>query len=91
VTTADAVLDGNAMGGLLLDVFGIELTAAVGTCAACGARGEVARMVVYVRCPGVVARCPGCGAVLLRIVEARDRRFVDLHGLRTLEIARPPS
>ena len=31
-------LDGNAIGGLLHEVFGTEMTAAEGTCAACGAR-----------------------------------------------------
>ena len=36
-------LDGNAIGGLLHDVFGAEMTAAQGTCAACGARGPVRR------------------------------------------------
>jgi hypothetical protein len=89
-TTAEAMLDGNAIGGLLLDVFGLELTVATGTCAGCGARGPVAEMRVYVRCPGVVGRCPACNAVLIRIVEARDRRFVDMHGLRSLEVARTP-
>jgi len=29
-------LDGNAIGGLLHEVFGTEMTAAVGTCANCG-------------------------------------------------------
>ena len=30
-------LDGNAIGGLLHDVFGTEMTTATGTCANCGA------------------------------------------------------
>jgi Family of unknown function (DUF6510) len=85
---SDATLDGNAIGGVLLEVFGVELTAAFGTCAYCGARGEVARLVVYVRCPGVVGRCPACGEVLVQIVEARDQRYVALHGLRSLEVPR---
>ncbi len=83
-----ATLDGNALGGVLLEVFGVELTAAFGTCANCGSRGEIARIVVYVRCPGVVGRCPACGEVLIRIVEARGQRYVDLHGLRSLEVPR---
>jgi hypothetical protein len=90
MTTDEATLDGNAIGGLLLEVFGVELTAAMGTCASCGARGELALLRVYVRCPGVVARCPACDAVLVRIVETRDRRVVDLHGLRSLEVALVP-
>ena len=34
------VLDGNAVGGLLHDVFGAEVTAVPCTCGSCGARGE---------------------------------------------------
>jgi hypothetical protein len=45
-------------------------------------------MVVYVRCPGIVGRCPQCGEVLVQIVEASDRRYGALHGLRTLEVPR---
>ncbi len=83
-----ATLDGNALGGLLFEVFGVEMTGAFGTCAHCGARGEVARMVVYVRCPGIVGRCPACGEVLVQIVEAREQRYVAMHGLRSLELPR---
>jgi hypothetical protein len=40
-------LDGNAIGGLLIDVFGTEMTAASSTCATCGATRPVAELVVY--------------------------------------------
>ena len=33
----DSTLDGNAIGGLLQEIFGTEMTTAVGTCAAGGA------------------------------------------------------
>ncbi len=87
--TDELKLDGNAIGGLLLELFGVEMTVAVTTCRSCGARGEVARLDVYVRCPGTVARCPACGAVLLRLVEGRNRLWIDLGGVRTLELDRP--
>ena len=32
----DGVLDGNAIGGLLIEVFGTEMTTAAGTCGSCG-------------------------------------------------------
>jgi hypothetical protein len=35
-------LDGNAIGGLLRDVFGTEMTAAATECALCGAAGILA-------------------------------------------------
>ena len=55
-----AALDGNAIGGLLHEVFGKEMTATVGTCANCGAREPVAEFAVYLRGPGTVARCRDC-------------------------------
>jgi hypothetical protein len=82
------LLDGNALGGPLLEVFGVEMTVAVATCASCGAQGEVARLEVYVQCPGIVARCPACAAVVLRIVESPERIWLDLSGARTIELSR---
>jgi len=84
--TADLKLDGNAIGGLLLGVFGIEMTVAMATCGSCGARGALAEVEVYVQCPGTVARCPACGSVLLRVVESRERTWLSLEGIRTLEL-----
>ena len=40
-------LDGNAIAGELLDVFGAERTTARGACAGCGAVAEVAELAVY--------------------------------------------
>jgi hypothetical protein len=80
-----AVLDGNAIGGLLLEVFGADLTAATGVCAACGASGPVAEVRVYLDAPGTVARCPACEAALMVLVEARGRWCVDLRGLAALD------
>ena len=34
--TADMKLDGNAIGGQLLAVFGVEMTVAMATCGSCG-------------------------------------------------------
>jgi uncharacterized protein DUF6510 len=78
-------LDGNAIAGLLVDVFGEEMTTATGTCASCGASGEVARFVVYARGPGAVARCAACTSVLMVIVTVREITCVDLRGLAALD------
>jgi len=77
-------LDGNAIGGLLREVFGTEMTAAIGTCASCGRVGPVAETVVYLRAPGTVVRCRTCGNVLMVVAEVRGRRCVDLRGLAAL-------
>jgi Family of unknown function (DUF6510) len=78
-------LDGNAIGGLLLEVFGTDMTMAVGTCAFCGRTGPVAETVVYLRAPGTVVRCRTCGNVLMVLAEVRGRRCVDLQGLAVLQ------
>jgi hypothetical protein len=78
-------LDGNAIAGLLLDVFGAEMTTATGICATCGARGQVGELVVYVRAPGTVVRCRICRSVLMVFVTVREITCVDLRGLAELE------
>ncbi len=77
-------LDGNAIAGLLQEVFGTEMTTATGMCAACGAAGPVAECVVYLRAPGTVARCRNCSSVLMVVVKIRNMNCVDLRGLATL-------
>ena len=79
----DAV-DGNAIGGLLIDAFGTEMTAANSTCRVCGARRPVAELVVYQRAPGTVVRCRTCGSVLMVFVKAHGVTCVDLAGLASL-------
>jgi len=73
-------LDGNAIGGLLSDVFGREVTDASGRCINCGAENFVGALHVY-RAAGVVVRCPTCHTVLMRFVEGRDEVWADLDGL----------
>jgi len=77
-------LDGNAIGGLLIDVFGTEMTTATGTCAGCGTSGQVAEFAVYRQAPGTVVRCRACGSILMVFVEVRGMRCVDLRGLASL-------
>ncbi len=78
-------VDGNAIAGLLLDVFGAEMTTASGVCATCGARGLVGEFTVYVRAPGTVVRCRRCQSVLMSFVTVRGLTCVDLSGLAELE------
>ena len=77
-------LDGNAIGGLLIDVFGTEMTTARSTCATCGASRPVAELVVYRQAPGTVVRCRTCGSVLMVFVQAHGAIGTDLTGLASL-------
>lgn len=78
-------LDGNAIGGLLLEVFGTEMTTATGRCDHCGAVAQVAELVVYLEAPGTVARCRSCESVVMVVVDVRGTKCVDLRGLAELE------
>jgi hypothetical protein len=83
----DLVLDGNAAAGVLAEIFAVEMTAVLGTCGACGAVGAVGELRVYMHAPGVVVRCPRCESVLMRVVRADGRTWLDLRGLRSLELS----
>jgi ribosomal protein S27E len=78
-------LDGNSIAGLLEQLFGRDMTVAFGRCSGCGAERELGALYVY-RAAGVVVRCPDCDTVLLRIVEGRDRTWVDARGVTTMQI-----
>jgi Family of unknown function (DUF6510) len=77
-------LDGNAIGGLLHDVFGADMTTAATECAHCRASGILAECEVYLGGPGAVARCRTCRGLLLVVVEIRGVRCVDVRGLARL-------
>ena len=68
-------------GGLLIDVFGTQMTAAYSTCGTCGASRPVAELVVYRRAPGTVVRCRTCGSVLMAFVKAHGVICTDMAGL----------
>jgi hypothetical protein len=63
--TTDAHVDGNALGGALMELFGREMTDAMSCCAGCGAVHRLGALIVYDRGPGDVVRCPSCGGVML--------------------------
>jgi Family of unknown function (DUF6510) len=79
-------LDGNAIGGLLQEVFAVEMTTAVGTCNGCGAIEAVGAVHVY-RGAGTVLRCSHCDNVLMKIAKDDARVWIDMPGIRTLEIS----
>jgi hypothetical protein len=77
-------VDGNAIGGLLQEVFGTEMTSALAVCGHCGDGRPVAELAVYLQAPGTVVRCRSCDSILMVFVTARNRRCVDLQGLAVL-------
>jgi ribosomal protein S27E len=73
-------VDGNAIAGVLVAVFGREVTALEERCAHCDTVSVVGTLRVYMRGPGIVVRCPACAEVMLRIVETPTGTRVDLSG-----------
>jgi Family of unknown function (DUF6510) len=77
-------LDGNAAAGELSKIFVMDVTAAEGQCAHCGATKRFAEARLYMQCPGVVARCSVCEHVLLRLVTVRECVLLDVRGMTYL-------
>ncbi len=74
-------LDANAVAGLLMEIFGTEMTVVASRCAHCGNRAQVGTLRAYVHAPGVVLRCGTCTEMVLRIMRRPDGSYlVDARG-----------
>src|SRR6266446_1250719 len=79
-------LDGNAAGGVLQVTLPFDMTLVQATCAGCGATNALGAIVAYMHGMGTVVRCQSCDTVLIRIAQARGHYFMDMPGIRVLEI-----
>jgi hypothetical protein len=86
MSVSETVLDGNAAGGLLREIFAVDMTQARIICAGCGARGQVGQLMAYVLEIGTILRCPGCDNPIVRIVQRDGHYWVDFRGTVCLEI-----
>lgn len=77
----DMRLDGNAAAGMLMDIFGSEMTNDITVCGHCHDHNPIGRLLVYAHGMGTVMRCPSCGNVQMRIAELPSVYAVDLHGV----------
>jgi transcription elongation factor Elf1 len=80
-----AHVDGNALAGALALAFGTDMTTATVQCGDCGDRHQMAATHVYLRCPGMVMRCPACGTTEIVLTEIRGR--IGLHVRRVTAIS----
>jgi Zn finger protein HypA/HybF involved in hydrogenase expression len=79
------MLDGNAVAGLLQEVFAVEMTTAIGTCSQCGASEPIGAVQVFIGA-GAVLRCPHCDNTLVKITRGGERMWLSLPGVRSLEL-----
>lgn len=84
----ELMLDGNAAGGILEEIFGAEMTAALTECAHCGNEGEMGALLAFTRGPGLVLCCSACEQVMVRIVQAPGGIYLDARGAAFLHIRR---
>jgi xanthine/CO dehydrogenase XdhC/CoxF family maturation factor len=85
-STEPTFLDGNAAAGELRELFAVDVTAALAQCVGCGRVMRLAETRLYGPAPGLVLRCPGCEAVLVRLVTTTDRAWLDMRGLAYVEL-----
>jgi hypothetical protein len=85
----NASLDGNVLAGALSELFTTDITSATAQCVSCGTSGAIGQARVYADAPGLVARCPACGQVVLRLVRGPGRAWLDLRGITCLEVTLP--
>jgi Family of unknown function (DUF6510) len=88
ITDRDMVLDGNAVAGLLEDIFALEMTASRTECAHCGREGDIGTLLAFTHAPGMVLRCPGCEQIMLRIAVTPEAIYLDARGSAYLRLAR---
>lgn len=80
------MLDGNAVGGLLNEIFSMEMTTSLAQCNHCGTHGELGSLQAFTNSMGIVLRCPVCGEVVLRFVQFSQAIYLDLRGATYLRL-----
>jgi Family of unknown function (DUF6510) len=81
---ADLTLDGNAAGGMLREIFAIDVTAAEITCGGCGAVSVIGSVPVYGGTMGAILRCAHCDTAMLRLTHTHAGLWLDMQGARVL-------
>ena len=79
-------LDGNAAAGALGEVFSFEVTTAHYACEGCGRVAHIGEAMAYMTEIGTIVRCPSCDDALIRLAHNRGRRWIDLRGIRYLQV-----
>jgi hypothetical protein len=82
------MLDGNAVAGVLQDIFGVEMAANPAECASCGNVSELGGLMACTQTPGAVLRCPACEAVMVTIVQTPVAIYLDARGAAYLKLKR---
>ena len=80
-------LDGNAAAGMLQAIFPFDMTLVQATCTGCGTTNMIGATTAYMHGMGTIVRCPVCNTALIRMVHAKGRYWLDMRGVRVLQIS----
>jgi hypothetical protein len=86
MTRDEQRLDGNAAGGILGQIFAVEMTNAEVICTNCDTAGPIGAALAYATAMGTIIRCPGCGEALMRIAHGPRRFWIDFSGTRLMQL-----
>jgi len=87
---AETRTDGNAIAGVLQEVFVREATTSRIACAGCGNVEPIGAEHAYTQAPGIVLRCRHCDGVLLVVTQPPGRHLLAFPGSRWIEVAAAP-
>jgi len=79
-------VDGNAAAGVLSELFVPDMTAARTKCAGCGVTRAMGELMVYAHGMGMVARCPDCDGVVMRMSRTPTHVWLDASGATSIAI-----
>ncbi len=83
----DGHVDGNAIAGVLSELFRFEPTTARARCASCSRIAPLGETMVYKGEQGVVVRCQHCDGVLMAIVPMGGETRIQFRGIGWLQVA----
>src|SRR5438105_13107641 len=81
------MVDGNAVGGQLEQIFGRDMTMAIARCAGCARDAPMGALLAFIRGPGIVLRCPACQNAIARIVETPSATYLESRGAAYLRMS----
>ena len=80
-------VDGSAAAGMLSELFTPDLTSARARCAGCHSTQAIGALLVYAHGMGMVARCPNCEGVILRVVKTPTHLWFEATGATSIAVA----
>jgi hypothetical protein len=84
MSQVETYVDGNAIIGALSLALGADTGKAELVCAACRQNHPLAESHVYLRCPGIVIRCPNCTNTEMVLVEIAHRFQLTFTGIERI-------